>query len=343
MSLTYAGNLPITGLCPIVATVMADAAIAMSASFNGAVAVNAQFSLSPPTVAAILSAAATFSAECTVGAGLSLPSVSFDLTACANLTASLTAALSGLPSLLALLNASVGVFGYTYSGIASSLGGALTTSLATTWGDGTTPTSGSCTALIFGLVNNASLSPPNIASTQFASFLSGLTTFGSSGLNYSGKMTLGALCAALLAGTSNISLVINAQLAVAAALQASLSITPPTLFADASMAAAVAADLSLTLPSPSFAVSASASLQASLNAQFAAVIALGVILARFDATAFVYLYTGAANALGAAVTTSLASTWGDGTTPTSGSCNAVVLGAADSATATAMTSLFGGA
>lgn len=341
MTISYAGNLSIVGLCPMLGTATADAAIAMAANFNGAAALHTQFSVSPPDLAAVLAADAALEAQFSTAIGLGMPGVSFAVSDCVNLAATLNAALSILPTLEALLAASIGLYGFTYSGAGNALGSALSTELATQWPDGN-PSSGNCTALVFGLVDNASLSPPNIATTQFSSFLSGLT-FGGSGLSYTGKLaSLNALCTAILPATGQATAAINAQLAAEAALSASLSLTPPTLAAQLSAFAAAVANIA-AIPPPSVVVSASANIMASLNAQFGLLIALGNILARYDATAFVYEYTGPSNAFGAAVTTELASTWGDGITPTSGSCAAVILGAADSVTATAMTSFFDGA
>jgi hypothetical protein len=97
------------------------------------------------------------------------------------------------------------------------------------------------------------------------------------------------------------------------------------------------------LPNVKFALDATASAAASLNAKFGLLISLGAILSRFDASLFVYRYSGLGNAMGADITTELATTWGDTTTPTNSACAAAILGATDSLTFTTMSAFFGGA
>lgn len=129
-----------------------------------------------------------------------------------------------------MINASASIYGFSYTGVASSLGGALTTELATAWPGGGPSTSGSCTALIFGMVENVNLTPHNISITQFSNFFSGLT-YGT-GLVYAGA-TLNILGLITVFGQpgmfTQLVAQLNAQLSAAASLTASASITPPTL------------------------------------------------------------------------------------------------------------------
>jgi hypothetical protein len=287
-----------------------------------------------------------FEANVSVGIGLSLPSVSFTLSDCASLSTNLNAALALLPGLQALLlNASVGIFSYAYAGTGDTLGAAVTSALSSTWGDGTTPTSGSCTALVFGLVDDVALSPPNLPTQKYSAYLSGLT-FGGSGLIYGGKLTLASLVASLTTDCfSQATPILNAQLAATASLQASLALPQPTL-AETLVATISAAGNLTAVPLPTATISASAAIMANLTANFGALITFGGIVGFDSAKAYVYLYTGAANALGAALTTALTTEWGDSITghvPSSGACSAVLLGATDTLSVTALTSFFSGA
>jgi hypothetical protein len=94
-----------------------------------------------------------FLAQLQAGVTLGLPSVSYDLSACATLSASLSASLAVLTTLQGLFGTG-GVFAYTYSGTGAGLGPALTTELATQWRDGT-PSSASANAIILGTVSPA--------------------------------------------------------------------------------------------------------------------------------------------------------------------------------------------
>ena len=94
---------------------------------------------------------------------------------------------------------------------------------------------------------------------------------------------------------------------------------------------------------PELGLQASASAAASLSANFGAMCQLGAVLGAFGESLFVYKYSGPANALGSAVTAALATTWGDGTTPTSGACTAAILATTDSLAFAAMSGFFGGA
>jgi len=346
MALTYVAELPLPAMVPSVELSIGVPAISINASFTGAVALNASLSISPPTVAVYLAALIDLQAQLSAAISLGLPSVSFGISVSAGLAAALALqaqlelGFSLLVTLEGLLSAAVGVYAFTYSGVASGMGAALTTELAATWPDGA-PTSASCNALIFGAVSS-------VAQTQIATFLDGLSI--GSGLVYTAKLSaLAELSLVTNAATSQGELALNAQLEATAAIvlaaEANVAITPPTLAFTADLlvkyAANLTAQLSLAPPSIQAALSATANLAANLSAQFNLIIALGATLTS-PGLFFCYKYSGAANALGAAVTTALASTWGDGTTPTSGICLAPILATTDSFSATILAGFFGG-
>lgn len=337
MALSYVGSLTLSALAPSVYLSIGEVAISLNAALQGNLALNASLSASPPTLATVLAASANFSAELAAAASAipPVPNVSFSLSDCATLTANLNASLGLLVTLEGLLAASIGCYAFGYTGVANALGAAVTTELATQWPDGS-PSSGASNAMLFGAVSS-------IAQTQLAAFLGGVPLTG--GLAYGGKVGLGIISPVTLNTISQGNTGIQAQLAATAALQASLSVTPPSFAAMISAQAKFYANLQAqaSLPSVQFALSATANAAASLSAKFGALCQLGAALERFDATAFVYTYSGAGNALGSAITSALRTTWGDGVTPTSGACSAALLGSIDSTTWTTLQAFFGGA
>lgn len=348
MAFNYVALLPIPLLAPSVNLSIGSPAIGIECSFSGALALNASLSITPPTVALYLAALETIQASISAGISLNVPSCSFGVTVEAGLVAALALiaelelAFSLLVTLEGLLNASIGMYAFSYSGLGNGLGAALTTELATQWPDGA-PTAGSCNALVFGAV-----SP--IAQTQIQKFLNGLHV--GAGLVYTAKMSamssLSLVTAAATAqGNAAIQYQLNAALQIKAAATANISFAPPSLSvtaeAIANFAINLKAQLALAPPSISVALSATANLAASLSAQFNLIIQLGLALNRFDAELFIYNYSGTGNTFGAAVTTALATQWGDNQTPTDSECFAVVLAATDSLTYGVMTGFFGGA
>jgi len=335
--LTYVGSMSLAALVPIVYASIGAVGVSLSASFEGNLAVNAQFTATPPTLSARLAAVADFNASLATAIGLGLPNISFDASASASLIADLDAAFGLLLSLEALLAASIGIYSYSYTGAGDTFGAAVTSALASSWPDGA-PTNTSTNAFVFGAV-------ASISQTVLAEFLDGLTF--AAGLVYAGRLTLEALSSLTAQATTQGDAGISAQLAGALALEASLEITPPTLAADVqanlAYAASLEADGALAMPSVQFALDATADAAASLDAAFGLLIDLGATLARADGTVFVYEYSGLGNALGGELTAALATTWGDGTTPTSSACAAALLAATDSLTFTTMSAFFGGA
>jgi hypothetical protein len=336
MALTYVADLSLLALCPSVALSIGVPAIAFSADFSGNVALNASLSVSPPTVAIYFSALEDLLVQLNLAISFGAPSFSFSVSDVLSFQAQLELALSLLVTLEGLLSASIGVYAFTYSGVANGMGSALTTELATQWPDGA-PTTASCNAWIFGAMSS-------IAQTQLAAFLNGLTV--ASGLVYTAKLELlAALTPVTNAATAQGSAGINAQLAATASLKAVASVTPPTLAVSAVALAKAAVNLKAQIgvapPTISAALSATANAAASLSASFGLLISLGATLS--GGSVFVYTYSGAADVMGAAITTALASTWGDGHTSTSGDCLSVILATTDSFSAGIVSGFFGGA
>lgn len=337
MSLVYVGSLSLATLVPSVYLSIGKIGVALNAAFNGNLDVSASFSLSPPDLSFYLAGIAQMIGQLTTSIGLGLPNVSFDLAASLDLVAELELAFGLLLILEGLLNAAIGIYAFGYVGLGNAIGGAVTTTLATQWPDGT-PSSGASNALLFGATTS-------IAQSQLALFLDALI-FGS-GLVYAGKLTLAVLSHLTFAAIAQGDAAISAQLDAALQLQASLDITPPSLAVDIeallAFQASLIADASFAVPRPSFAIDATANIAADLSAKFSGVIDLGTAFNRVDATLFVYTYSGAGDAMGAAITSALATTWGDGTTPTNVPCTAALLGSTDALTWSTMGAFFGGA
>lgn len=336
MSLTYVGGLALPAVVPSVELSIGAPAIAINAELSGNLAVNASFSISPPDVAFYIDALVAVEAQLAAAIGLSLPSISFSLSDELALIASLEAALGLLVTLEGLLSASIGMYAFQYTGVASSMGAAVTSELASTWPDGA-PTSANCNAMIFGGVSS-------VAQTQILDFMNGLVS--GPGLVYTAKMSAMSQLAlgtqlAIGQGLSGINYMLKAALAI----QAHASLTPPALSITASAWAAYAAylraNIALGPPKIQAALNATANAAASLSAQFSLLAALGLVLSS-PGLFFCYTYSGAANAMGAALTSALASTWGDGHTSTSGVCVCPILAATDSVSYGVMTGFFGG-
>lgn len=339
MALVYKASLPLPLLCGSVQASIGVPAIAISAAFSGNLSLSASLALNPPTVAAYIAALAEIEAQMNLAIGLSLPSVSFTLSDLLAFQAELELGLGILVTLEATLLASIGMYSFAYEGVASGMGAAVTTELATQWPDGV-PTSGSCDAIILGAVASASV----VAPAALTGFLNGLT-YGP-GLIYTGK--LGAIAdlsvvTALAIGQGESA--INFQLNAIAAIMANLTLTPPALSisvaAWARYAAYLRATIALGPPSVSAAVNATANAAAALDAQFSLIIQLGASFG-LGGQLFCYTYSGAGDALGPAITTALASTWGDGSTSSSTACTTAILATTSSADFAVMTTFFSG-
>lgn len=336
MSLTYVGAVSLPALVPSVYASIGAAGVAISAAFQGNLSVSASFSASPPTLPTILAGLTAFEVSLVEALALGLPPISFDVTVTATLVASLNLAFDLLIVLDALLAANIGIYAYSYTGLGNAMGASLTTALATTWPDGA-PTNTATNAFIFGAVTPGAIQ----ALGQFLDVL----PFGA-GLEYAGRIGLSTLSGITARASTQGHAGIQSQLDGALALQASLAVQPPTLIADIAATAKFAAFLgtqgALALPLPQATIAATAKAAASLSAKFGLLIQLGATLTNL-ATMFVYRYSGLGNAMGADVTTGLATFWGDGTTPTNTPCDAAILAATDTLTFTTMSAFFGGA
>ena len=346
MALSYVGSLPFPLLCPSVQLSIGVPAISLNASLTGALALNASLSVSPPTIEVYLSALAELQTQLELGISLGVPSVSFGVTVEAGLAAALALVaqlelgFSLLVVLEGLLTASIGMYAYTYNDIASSFGAAVTSELATEWPDGA-PTTANCNAIIFGAASSA-------AQSAMTRFLNGLI-FGT-GLVYTGKLSAMAqmslvTAAATTQGSSAISAQLTAAAAIVASAQANVSVAPPTLaitaVALANFAANLEAQIKFGPPSISAALSATANIAANISAKFNFMAELGLAL-DFGGLLFAYTYSGPADTMGAALTSSLATHWGDGHTLTNTDAIISLLAATDSLTYGIMTGFFGG-
>ncbi len=347
MALTYVGSLNLLALCPSVALSLGIPSLQLGASLTGNLALSASLTLTPPTAAFYLAAAIETQVQLLLAESLGAPDFSFSVSDVVSLQADLNASFSLLASLSALLSLSLaggGVYAFSYSGAADGMGAALTSELAVSWPDGVS-TSGTAYALIFGA--SSSGSPPSpIAQTSMTDFLNGLMF--SSGLVYTGKLgTIADVSKVTAQASVEGSAAISASLAASASLSVAASVGPPsfavTATALANFIANLRASLALKPPSVSVAISATASAAASISANFGAMASLGAALGG-GGSLFVYTYTGAGNALGAAVTSALASTWGDGHTSTAeGDAVSVILAVTDPFAFTSLLSFFGGA
>lgn len=325
MAFSHVADLPLVspigvgGLCPSVGTSIGlTAAIQLGASLTGAVALNAQFSATPPTLAFYLGSAVSgliyMGETLSAGATLGVPDcswgadVSAGLSVTATIEASLNTALStGLPNLSALLSAGIGVYAFTYTGPASGLGAALTTELASSWPDGV-PSSGACDAMIF-------VAPTAVAAVLLA-LLDGLGT-PPPGLAFVAKLSsLAELSLSTATAMPQASAALNAQLSACAGINASLTpqidVPLPTLAVQAAAVADVALpnlraaiEAGAQAPSVQVVLDATASLAADITTNFGAMASLGIILGRFDALFGIYTYSGTGTAFGAAVTAGL--------------------------------------
>lgn len=347
MALAYVANLDLLGLCPTMALALSAPAIALSAELSGALALNAQFTVTPPTVAFYIAALEELLIQLEAGISFGVPDCSFGISVSAgislalSLSVQLNVALGLLAGLEFTLGEAIGVYAFTYAGDGNTLGAALTTELASTWPDGST-TSTPTQSLIFGAVSS-------VSQTQFAAFLNGLGV--GSGLVYTPIVSVAGITPVTANAMLQAEAAINAQLSACAQIGASLTPkidiplpTLPTLLVQLkAYLANLKLQLSLAPPAISAALSATADLAANLTAQFNLMIALGVTISDPAATAFVYSYSGTGAAMGAAVTSALATTWGDGVTPTSSDCLAVVLACTESASFAVLSAFFGGA
>jgi hypothetical protein len=339
MALAYVAALPLPLLCPQLQLCIGLPSIQFSADLSGALALNADLTLTPPTAALYLSAEIESQFLLEESIVLGLPTIAFDLSVSVSIEASFSLSLSLLPALSIQLAAPLTLYAYTYEGTGNALGAALTSGLASTWPDGS-PTSTACNALIFGATSAAAMS-------ALQDFIDGVTY--ATGLSAGEVIASIALLSPLTAkaevqASAAIMAKAAAQAQVSASLSAGAAIPTPTatLSALGKYQANLRADLDLAPPAIGVALSATAGLAANIQASAGFMAAFGAVMGVWAGEFFVYTYSGTGAGMGAAVTSALASTWGDGTTPTSGACVATILATTDSFTYGILTSFFGG-
>jgi hypothetical protein len=344
MALVFVATLPLIspiglgGLCPSVGLSIGSPSLSLSASLTGALALNASFSATPPTLGFYISGLEQTLINLQLGVTLGEPDCSFGVNVSAGISVvadvevSLNASLSiYLPALELLFEASIGAYAFTYTGPAFGLGATLTTELASSWPDGA-PSSGACEAII--------LVAPTSAASVLLAFLNGLTV--GSGLQYVAKLSaLAELTPATAAALPQAEAALNASLSACASITASLTpqidVELPTLALTVSAVADVALPnlkAAISVEPPDLVLSATASLAASINANFGAMASLGLTLSQFGALFGVYTYSGTGTVFGAAVTAGITD---------SSDVTAVVLACTDSASFTVLTGFFGGA
>jgi hypothetical protein len=334
---------PPTPQLPLCASIMASVglpAVAVGASFAGALALNASLSVTPPDLTAILALLTDFQAQATVAIGLGLPSFSYDLSLSLQLVAQLEAALVVLLEVEALLALPVTIPWMTYVGPGTTLGATVIAEPILT------PIT---SAIVLAAVDIPTLTSP---SDQVRGLLNGLTFPSSAGTESGIVSTFGNMSPVTINAMPSAAVAIQSQLDVALKIAANPVITPPSLSvtfdAVATFAAHLRAAAALALPKVDFALDATAKLSASILASVGqAILDLGLALLP-TGMFFVYTWTGASGAaLGTDITLALAGgTWGDGVTPTALPSTVAVLGAYDPVSAGALfgapTAFFGG-
>jgi hypothetical protein len=345
MALTFIANLPLVspvgigGLCPSVGLSLGAPALSLSASLTGALALNASFSATPPTLGFYITGLEETLLDLTLGASLGVPDCSFGvnvaagISVVADIAVNLNAALSlYLPALELLFSAAIGVYAFTYTGIASGMGATLTAELASTWPDGA-PSSGACQAII--------LVAPSADASVLLAFLNGLGT-APAGLTYTGKLaSLSALSPATSKAMPQAEAALNASLSACATITASMtpqiSIPLPTLAVTAAAVADVALPnlkAAINVAPPTLVLQATANLAANIRATAGALASLGLTLSQFQALFGVYTYSGTGTAMGAAITAGITS---------SADVTAVVLACTDSLSYATLAGFFNGA
>jgi hypothetical protein len=362
--LVYSGKVSIGVIVPtgLTAAVDIDATLGLilpkiAVDLSGAVTLSAMISITPPNLALDLAAVIQLLADMNIALSASLPQVSFQLTAILALiaeigpiVASISASLSlSLP--LASLFATAGIQAYSFDGTGGEFGSLVTQELANGWPDGTP-----ATANVQGYVLAATANPTWVGMKTF--FTQIPPSQPTDSFDYIGSVSIGGFCGLLgdgiLKANLNLDLqlgALSAQLQAALNIKAALTLSPPTLSGSIAIVGALKATLNGYLSlggyiSVAGAFSAVASivadltaLEASLNANLSAMIAIQTSMATAGVLAFTY--NGPTNQLGPALTTALAGGWPD-STPASSPANALVLGATSQITATGLAAFLSG-
>ncbi len=125
--LTYLGSATVGAWVPSLDATIVATLPDLQAQLAGAIALAAQLTVSPPTIAASLTFATDMVAaiNAQITAGIVFPSLSAQLSAISSLVATITATVNLLLAFEAALG-TAGVHGYAFSGQASALGPELT-------------------------------------------------------------------------------------------------------------------------------------------------------------------------------------------------------------------------
>jgi hypothetical protein len=131
MSAVLIGELGLGVLNPLTLEATADVSAGLNAQLTGALALQAQVAITPPTLAVQLAALLKVVAQLEASIALGLPGISFSASAAAALVAKIEAEIGVLFELTALLMGA-SVFVYSYSGgTVSTIGSDLSSAIAT--------------------------------------------------------------------------------------------------------------------------------------------------------------------------------------------------------------------
>ena len=153
-------------------------------------------------------------------------------------------------------------------------------------------------------------------------------------LVYIAELPIPLLCPSMMLAMGDVSAQLSVELTGALALHASLSVSPPTMEVYLAAEIEAQAQVELALPTVAFDASVSASLEAPLSLSLSLLPSLSALLSS-GIHLYALTYEGTGVGLGAALTSALANVWPDGA-PSSGACQAVILGAASSTAITQM-------
>lgn len=150
--LNLVGELSIGAICPLVVGATATVVAELQAKLTGCLQLSAQLSVTPPTLSANLSAAAEMLASLTLAVNVSLPGIDFQVAAVAELIGQIQGALGILIQLQTILGADL--FVYTYLGAASAFGPAVSSAVGGGWPDGS-PAASEAEAIVLVAVEPA--------------------------------------------------------------------------------------------------------------------------------------------------------------------------------------------
>lgn len=362
MSFSYAGKLALSAIMPSSAAAVLAAANALTGAATrvaddlaGATACSASAIITPPNLAASVTAVSGILAAMAQGLAFSTPSATFQLGVTNTLIATLTPIVADLSASLALVTplvallAESNVQAWSWYGTGGALGGAVQAAIGRGLPDGS-PVGISCAGFMLASTGGATWSglqtffPPIPGTQQFSTlqYLGGLSIDVLMGLlsvpTRASKVTLAAQLTSL-----------GARLDGATRLAAALTLNPPSLLNSISLANGLLASLqntSLRFVAATDALAILAQLVSDLTALAAAIAALiaalnNVTSALATAGVLAFVYEGKASELGAAIAAAINGGWPDGTLASAPS-NALVMLASGGGTGTALHSLFGG-